>query len=173
MINDTSNSVKIAGTDSKESLQKKHKIGRPKGTGEKFFEYSQFVNWYSLPEHLRDPRTQRDFAKEYRVNEHTLVEWKNSENFHNDCVSATREWAQDKYPNVMYALYRKAVKDGSAQEVKLWLKAVMGIDLDSPSKTTNAVINYDNLTDGQLNELIKQEMKTIRALQAYKIENIE
>lgn len=87
-------------------------------------EYWKFVGWIATPTPLRNLKTQRDLAKELQVHEVTLSVWKSVEGFRDDVRRKIKEWAGDDTPNVIRGLRRKAIQDGTAAEVKLWLQWV-------------------------------------------------
>ena len=85
-------------------------------------EFEEFVEWVSLPEVLRMPKTQGELAVKFGLGEDTLSNWKGRACFW-DLVKRKREtWGRERTPNVIMGLYRKAVKDGNAAESKLWLQ---------------------------------------------------
>ena len=89
-------------------------------------EYQEFIIWMALPEPLRNPKTQRELAKNFGVGEDTLSEWKRRDGFWDEATKRRKEWGRERTPNVILGLYRKAVRDGNAAEVKLWLEYIEG-----------------------------------------------
>jgi len=85
-------------------------------------EYLEFVKFTATPMALRDLKTQGDFSARWNVSEPTLSNWKNEPEFWDLVKAQLKKWGKDKTPNVIMGLYRKAVKDGNAQEAKLWLQ---------------------------------------------------
>lgn len=85
-------------------------------------EYYEFIKWIALPLSLRSPKTQIQFAEELGVSPWTLSNWKNLPNFKDDVDRELKNWASDKTPNVIYALYKTCIEKGGASEVKLWFE---------------------------------------------------
>ncbi len=70
-------------------------------------------------------RTQSEFAEKFNVFEPTLSHWKKEMRNGDDFGDLKTEMRQ-LTKNVMGALYRKAIAEGDAARVKLWLQAVEG-----------------------------------------------
>lgn len=100
--------------------------------------YDTYVLWYSIPlavKNLSQPerekmnlnelamklttiRTQEQFCKEYDVERHTLNEWKKKTSW-DEIDTGIKTWMKMMTANWRLALYRTAIKDGKAPEVKL------------------------------------------------------
>ena len=91
----------------------------------KFSEYHDFIFWCAIPEHLRKPATQGEFAKEKSMHESQLSRWKAMPEFRKDLVEKVTELMSHKISNVMYALENRIYKDGNASEVRLFLEWVI------------------------------------------------
>lgn len=87
-------------------------------------EYIRFVQWIASPIPLRVPKTQEEFAKEVGVNEDTLADWKKREGFWDRVIKETKHWGKDKTATVLLSLYQKAITEGDAARVKLWLQYI-------------------------------------------------
>lgn len=86
--------------------------------------YEEYINWMALPHELREPPTQELFAKKFGIHIDTTTDWKKREGFWTDVKKKRNDWAKSKTPDVINALYKKAVKEGNAAEAKLWLQYV-------------------------------------------------
>lgn len=120
-----------------------------------FDEYNRFVAWIALPNSLRIPKTQKDFAKQIGVGEDTLSEWKQRGGFFKAVEKKRQKWGLEKTPEVLYALYTRILKNGEAQEVKLWLQFFDGwsektITEDRPMRP------LEQLTDEELAAVSKE-----------------
>ncbi len=104
---------------SKQKEPKKAKVLKPVA-------YMRFIEWVATPEPLREPKTQIELAKVLKVNDSTLSDWKKIDTFWLDVEERIKSWMQDKTPNVMGKLYAQIMKEGKAQEVKLWLQYGVG-----------------------------------------------
>jgi len=103
------------------SRTKPNLIGKPK-----LMERLEFIKFVALPRVFREREwgfnTDKDFAKKFKVNESTLVEWKKDGTFADSVMETIKMWGKDKTPDVLAGLYKKAAKDGNAAEVKLWIQ---------------------------------------------------
>src|SRR3989344_1212536 len=88
----------------------------------KQYEYYEFVRWSALPEPLRDPPNQTEFQMKFSVSHDTIARWKNDPNFVEDVRRVLKEWAKDKTPNVVAALYKRILKTGDSKAVQLWME---------------------------------------------------
>ncbi len=87
-------------------------------------EYLAFVEWFSLPTMLRDPATQKEFAKQHSVNEDTITDWKKRDGFYEQVSKERRRYFADRTGDVIHALYVHFLKKGGAAEAKLFLQYV-------------------------------------------------
>lgn len=67
-------------------------------------------------------KTQKDFAKRFKIGADTLSEWKQRDEFWDLVNSFELSWGRQKTPSVLAGFYRKTVKDADAGRVKLWLQ---------------------------------------------------
>lgn len=70
-------------------------------------------------------QNQTEFAKAYKVENSTLTNW-NKLIDREDLLKDVLEPARRLTKNVLFALYRKAIDTGSAEEVRLWFQYVEG-----------------------------------------------
>ena len=84
--------------------------------------YLDLIEWIAKPEPLREPRTQGEFAKKYQVGQDTISLMKQRDGFWDEVMKKRKTWGKERTPNVILGLYRKAIKEGNAGEVKLWLQ---------------------------------------------------
>ena len=87
-------------------------------------EFFTFAQWSGMPKAFREPKTQFELAKKLGITPETLSALKQHSRFH-DIMSATwKDWAKSQTPDVIEALHKKALKDGTAAETKLWMKLI-------------------------------------------------
>ncbi len=67
--------------------------------------------------------TQKAFAEKYKVSEDTLSLWNKTQGVRDSLVEI-RGWSRHLSKNVLFSLYNRAMKDGSAFEVKLFFQLV-------------------------------------------------
>ena len=68
-------------------------------------------------------RSQGEFAEKYGIAQETLSDW-NKLLLKDDDVIDARKWFQKLTKNIVSALYRKALIEGDAPRVKLWLQYI-------------------------------------------------
>jgi len=97
-----------------------------KKTVKKMAEYQEFIRFTAIPRVFREKELGYNsdgvFAKKYKVNPGTLSAWKKDQNFWDEVKNILKFWGADRLPDVLAGLYKKAVTDGNAAEVKLWLQ---------------------------------------------------
>jgi len=85
-------------------------------------EYLDFITWIATPSVLRTPKSQQELSKKFGVGQDTLSEWKSREGFWTDVYEKRKRWGRERTPDIIMALYKRIIRTGSAQEVKLWLQ---------------------------------------------------
>ena len=81
-----------------------------------------FIHWIAMPEGNRMPSTQKEFAKQFKVDEDTLTNWKKDLKFWKAVdVVINRNW-REKTSQVLQAMYVNIIKNGNAKEVGLFLQ---------------------------------------------------
>ena len=111
-------------------------------------DFESYAAWKALPSFLRgQPRqvlekfgideeiaislleikTQAEFARRFNIKDPaTLTDW-NKRLEKEGTIFRIHEWARKLTPNVIFALYRTASKQGKAAEVKAWVEIVEGM----------------------------------------------
>jgi hypothetical protein len=86
-------------------------------------EFIEFARWCATASWIREPATQREFAKRFGVSEDSLGDWKRRPEFWPLVWRFLRERMQERIPDVIDGLYGKIVSGkGSAAEVQLFLR---------------------------------------------------
>jgi hypothetical protein len=133
---------------------------------ELFYEYCK---WASLPTPLREPKTQKEWAKKWGVTEATLSIWKRKQKFWEMVASFRREWAKDKTSDVIYGLFRNASTRGEAAEVKLWLQSIEDwSEKVQPQQQNITIIGIKGITDEDLKKLtqpVQEEVEDVQVLE--------
>ena len=78
---------------------------------------------------------QTEFAKEYGVNAQTLSFWNNHIDEKGLLKDARKTWMKKLTSNVVLALYKKAIQEGDAARVKLYMQ--LAEDFVEETKTTS------------------------------------
>lgn len=79
----------------------------------------RFMAWLALPKAAREPKLQRDLAKEIGVDESTLSDWKKLDGFRDATNKFARELLKDDVPEV-YGTIRKLAKQGSVPHLNMF-----------------------------------------------------
>lgn len=109
-------------------------------------DFEMYILWKSLPTILRekpadyiiklgftDPiviellniRNQTEFAEKFKIKElDTLTNWNKRDGLIERVREVRKDWARKLTGNVLTGLYKRAVSQGSAAEVKLWYQIV-------------------------------------------------
>ena len=104
--------------------------------------FLQFVQWIALPKGYREPKEQGELAVKFDVAPETLSRWKKHPLFWGLVQREFKEWAKDKTPNVMASLYNRALKEGNAAEVKLWMQIIEDWKEKSEQETKGIMKHY-------------------------------
>ena len=139
-------------------------------------EYLKFIEFMSLPRVIRKREfgieLLQEFAKKYDLEPSTLSRWQNRKDFWSAVRKEMKGWAKNKTPNVILALYNKAIRDGNAKEAKLWFQYIedwaekhgvdlgIGDDVDSiefkVTRKKDEAKNKSNNSDGQERDRIPE-----------------
>ena len=77
--------------------------------------YSAFVKWSATPKAIRDPKSQADFEKRWSLPvNYTSTFFKKREGYYDEQMKHFWTWMFDKFPDVVYAVYRRAVRNSTA-----------------------------------------------------------
>jgi len=84
--------------------------------------YKEFILWMSMPEPLRELKTQGEFAKKFTVREATLSDWKQRDDFWKAVEKEWNRWGREKTSNVIAKFYQQVMKKGMPADIKLWFQ---------------------------------------------------
>jgi len=91
--------------------------------GKKDAERLQFIEWLALPSSGRNPRTQRELARQLGVDAATLSDWKLSPGLWEQVRKRVDEGVKEHHADVISATV-KAAKRGNVQAQKLYLEYI-------------------------------------------------
>ena len=87
-------------------------------------EYLDFIQFMALPRVMREEtmgiKTQQEFAKKYKLNEWTLVDWKSKPGFWDDVHNYRKQFFGGRAGDVWLALETTCIKEGKGQDVKVY-----------------------------------------------------
>lgn len=86
----------------------------------KVTEYIEFIKWIALPTFERDPETQGEFAKKWKVAEQVLSRWKHDDSFWTDVSRVRKSARRDNFEDVVRGLYKACIKHGRGQDIKVY-----------------------------------------------------
>lgn len=120
-------------------LQKINKI-KPVEKGYKMTEhaaaYEAFCKWSSRPKELREPKSQKEFELKWNLPINYTSKWKEREDFYTKKFSYFWKWMYDRFPDVVYSIYRRAVGK-STKDAQVFVDLVgKKLELDRPSAKT-------------------------------------
>jgi hypothetical protein len=111
----------------------------------------KFIEFVALPRVLRNSEfgfnTDKAFGRAYKICQDTLCRWKNEEVFALKVRETRRHWGEERTPDVILALYRKACKDGNAAEAKLWLQYTEGWNDKASTQDNDTRENLQEIRD--------------------------
>lgn len=77
--------------------------------------YEAFCRWAALPQEVRKPATQSEFERIWKLPKgYISVKWKVREDFQAKRLKHFWNWMFDKFPDVVYSIYKRAVRNSSA-----------------------------------------------------------
>ena len=88
--------------------------------------FKEFIIWVSMPEPLREPKNQQEFAKKFNVSERTLATWKQRDDFWEGVEKEWNKWGREKTSNVIAKFYQQVIKKGMPADFKLWFQYFLG-----------------------------------------------
>src|SRR3990167_3130390 len=149
-------------------------------------EFETYVMWHSLPPMMRgqpkeslermgfdesavellEIKNQTAFAEKYGIGHPgTLSEWNKKIDAEPELKNRTRDWAKKLTKNVVAALYRKALVEGDAARVRVWLEYVGDMEPENGTgpQTINTqfnqfVLNLGRDQQGRIREYLVEKI---------------
>ena len=77
--------------------------------------YEAYIRWAATPKSLREPKTEAAFERVWKLPKMTVSRsFKNREDFHQKRMTHFWNWVFDRYPDVIHAVYRRAIQNSTA-----------------------------------------------------------
>jgi len=97
-------------------------------------EYDAYCQWRAMPEQIRDPKTANTFEKKWKIPEGYSQNFQRRTDFRDKVLRYFWDWMMDSFPNVVYAVYKKA-KDGNAPHAKIFAELISKhLEADKPKQ---------------------------------------
>lgn len=95
--------------------------------------YEAFIQWSATPSKLREPKTMKEFEKVWKLpDRYTSNEFKRRADFHERRLKTFWDWMFDKFPDVIYAVYTRAITKSTA-DAKIFAELVgKRLEVDQP-----------------------------------------
>jgi len=85
--------------------------------------YKAFCKWAALPQEVRIPQTQDEFEKKWMLPKGYTSKWKEKEDFQANRLKYFWNWMFDKFPDVVYAVYKRAIRN-SARDATIFAQLI-------------------------------------------------
>ena len=103
--------------------------------------YEAFCKWYRLPLQLKKPKTERKFEEKWGLPKgYCESNFIRKEDFNQKTSQHFFEWMMGLWPDVVYAIYKDAVR-GSAPQAKAFSEIILKrLDVDKPAVTISPMM---------------------------------
>jgi hypothetical protein len=120
--------------------------------------YDAFVRWSATPKSLREPKTQAEFERVWKLPIGTVASsFKTREDFHQKRMTHFWNWVFDKYPDVIHAVYRRAIQNSTA-DAKIFSELVSKrLETTSPTKPRMTPFMLVGVPQSKINALFTPE----------------
>lgn len=103
-------------------------------------EYDEFCKWASLPKDVRRPKTALEWERQKLLPRGYSDHFKARDDFSDKRLAYFWDWMMDLYPDVVYAVYRRA-KDKSSKDAGIFIDLLSKkMKLDAPRLTVAPMI---------------------------------
>jgi hypothetical protein len=114
----------------------------PRSAGEPLLKHSEvyekFCRWSALPKSSRKPKTIDMFEKKHNLPKNTTDRFRAREDFRNKRLTYFWDWMMDKFPDIVEAVYERAIRKSTA-DARIFAEIISHhIDVQKPeSRITN------------------------------------
>jgi len=86
--------------------------------------YLAYIKWAASPESIREPKTEKEFERRWKLPANTAqTSFKTRPDFYEKKMKYFWEWVFDKFPDVIHAVYRRAIQNSTA-DAKIFAELV-------------------------------------------------
>ena len=97
-------------------------------------EYDKYCQWSALPKELREPKTQDKFEKKWKIPKSYSYTFRKRKDFQNRRLAYFWDWMMDSFPDVVYAMYKRAI-DKSSVDARAFAELISKhIDVERPAQ---------------------------------------
>lgn len=126
--------------------------------------FDQFCYWSSLPQSERRPRTLTAFENKYKLPKGATHRFRRNKTFREKTLAYFWEWAMDKFPDVVEAIYKGAIKGNSAQAKTFSELVAKHMNVDAPVKTIQPIMLV-GVDQSKINKLfVSPEYKNVEEI---------
>lgn len=116
--------------------------------------YQRYIEWHSVPQIRRKPRTTASFMEENSITEEDIEAFKKRPTFQADLAVATFKWAKEQVPAMLHRLHENASNSPKADAVKLYLDVIKKTDEEQEKQKLEDIISITIFTDEQRKQII-------------------
>lgn len=134
-VKDADTKIPIPSPDYLKKIFKDQGSRKDDGRGrpfEKEREYDAFCKWLALPKELRKPKTVAQFEDKWGLSRSYTEHFKEKEDFQQRRLQYFWEWMMDLFPDVVYAIYKRAIKNSSVDSRAFAEIILKKLDVEKP-----------------------------------------
>jgi len=138
-------------------IKKKTRRGKFKTRARKAA-YEAFLRWSATPRSLREPKTAAEFERIWKLPAMTTSKtFKTREDFHQRRMTHFWNWVMDRYPDVIHAVYRRAITNSTA-DAKIFSELVAKrMEVSTPTKPKMTPFMLVGVPQEKINALFTPE----------------
>lgn len=104
-------------------------------------EYEAFCRWAALPKSERKPKTAVEFERKNFLPKNYTNFFKGRDDFNDKRLTYFWEWMIDLYPDVVHAVYKRAVDKGGSKDAQIFIELLSKkLNLDKPKVQVSPMV---------------------------------
>lgn len=97
--------------------------------------YDAYCRWSALPRDEREPKTAQVFERKWGLPRNYTAYFKQREGYQEKRLAYFWDWMMDKFPDVVYEMYNRAVNKGSSVDARAFAELIAKhMDIDKPKQ---------------------------------------